>query len=91
MCHTVGVRTIRIIRDGCKHRVGAAHIREAIASAGEPILTDDDKLIYIGIDSRGVELEIAAVPDDTSPGGLAVIHAMPTYYRTKGADDELED
>ena len=40
-----------------------------------------DQLHYIGIDSRGLELEIIAVPDDHHPDGLAVIHAMPTSFR----------
>ncbi len=52
-----------------------------MTAAGVPELLDDDKLLYVGVDSRCVELEIVAVPDDKRPGGLAVIHAMPTHYR----------
>lgn len=48
--------------------------------AGEPTI-DGDALVYVGIDARGVELEIVAVPDDRNPEGLAVIHAMPTDFR----------
>lgn len=38
----------------------------------------DPKILFIGIDDRGMELEIVAV---VLPGQLLVIHAMPTHYR----------
>ena len=38
----------------------------------------DGQLLYVGQDDRGIELLIIAVPDNRDPGGLAVIHAMPT-------------
>ena len=40
-------------------------------------------MVYIGLDDRGVELEVVAVPDDKHDGGIAVIHAMPTELRRK--------
>lgn len=55
-----------------------------MAAAGVPELLEDGKLLYVGIDSRGIELEVVAIPDDKHPGGLAVIHAMPTHYRQEG-------
>jgi hypothetical protein len=39
------------------------------------------RITYIGVDDRGVELEINLVPDSRHPDGFAVIHAMPTDYR----------
>lgn len=72
---------IRITRPARKHRIGTARIREAMLAAGDPE-SDGDAKVYVGTDSRGVELEIVAVPDDRHPGGLAVIHAMPTQYRS---------
>ena len=72
---------IRSTRSARKHRVGSARIRDAMVHAGVPVELDGGKLLYIGTDEDGVELEIVAVPDDKRPGGLAVIHAMPTYYR----------
>ena len=81
MCDTLSSVAIRITPSARKHRIGAAHILEAMTAAGVPELLEDDKLLYVGADSRGVELEIVAVPDDKRPGGLAVIHAMPTHYR----------
>lgn len=83
MCHTVGA-AIRITRSARKHRVGAARIRKAMAAAGVPAMLEGGKLVYIGDDGRGVELEVVAIPDDKHPGELAVIHAMPTHYRKDG-------
>lgn len=40
-----------------------------------------DAYFYVGVNDRGVELEIIIVPDDKRPGGWAVIHAMPTNYK----------
>lgn len=70
-------------RDGRKHRVGMARVLAAMEDAGVPVPNGGDRLLYVGRDERGVELEIIAVPDNRRPGGLAVIHAMPTYYRWK--------
>ncbi|MBO0841152.1 MAG: hypothetical protein J2O49_10070 [Sciscionella sp.] len=50
-------------------------------NAGEPIaVSNTDQLIYVGADDRGVELLVIAVPDNRNPGGLTVIHAMPTAF-----------
>ncbi len=49
----------------------------------DPVSVQGDVMLYIGEDGRGVELEVATVPDHKSPGGQAVIHAMPTDYRRK--------
>ncbi|MDA8355753.1 MAG: hypothetical protein M0Z95_05555 [Actinomycetota bacterium] len=38
----------------------------------------DDRLVFVGIDDRGVELENIAVQ---LPGFLFVIHVMPTQFR----------
>ncbi len=87
LCVTLSNVAIRITRSARKHRIGAAHILEAMSAAGVPELMEGDKLLYIGADSRGVELEIVAVPDDKRPGGVAVIHAMPTQYRDRRSDE----
>jgi hypothetical protein len=72
--------TIRVVRSGRRRKVGNRRILEAMADAGEPVVIGD-QLHYVGTDSRGVEREVVAVPDDGKPGGLAVIHAMPTSFR----------
>ncbi len=55
-----------------------------MAAAGVPEILDDGKLLYVGIGSRGIELEVLAIPDDKHPGGLTVIHAVPTHNRQEG-------
>jgi hypothetical protein len=53
----------RITHSARKHRCNNRFILEAMAEAGEPTV-DGDALLYVGVDSRGVEIEIVAVPDD---------------------------
>lgn len=77
---------VRVVRSGRRHKVGNARILEAMVTAGEPVVIGD-QLHYLGVDGRGIELEIIAVPDDRRPGGLAVIHAMPTGLRA-GAEEQ---
>ena len=40
-------------------------------------------MVYIGLDDRGVELEVVVSPDDKHDGGIAVIHTMSTALRRK--------
>jgi hypothetical protein len=40
----------------------------------------DDRLIWLGPDERGVELEVVAI---RLPELLLVIHVMPTQYRER--------
>ena len=79
---------IRVVRSGRRHKVGVAHI-VAVMNAVSPIQVGD-QLLFVGVDDRGIELEIIAVPDDRNPETLAVIHAMPTEFR-KGQGDGEED
>lgn len=73
---------VRIARPARKHRIGNTRILEALAGA-TLIEQDGDMLIYLGIDNRGVEIEIGVVPDDRNPDAWTVIHAMPTQYRRR--------
>jgi hypothetical protein len=59
-------------------------------TAVDPIQVGD-QLMFVGVDDRGVELEIIAVPDDRNPETLAVIHAMPTEFRRGQGDGEKSD
>ena len=74
------MENVRVARSGRKHRIGVAHILEAMIDAGEPTI-DGDALVFIGRDGRGVELHIIAVPDDRREDGLTVIHCMPNEWR----------
>jgi hypothetical protein len=42
--------------------------------------TTDPKIRFVGVDERGVEIEVVAV---VLPSLLLVIHAMPTRYRER--------
>lgn len=73
---------MRVTRSARRHRIGNAHIHAALLSA---VLVDStgDQSLYVGMDDRGVELELILVPDDRYPGDFAVIHARPTAFRRK--------
>jgi hypothetical protein len=79
---------IRVVRSGRRHKVGVAHI-VAVMNAVNPVQVGD-QLLFVGVDDRGIELEIIAVPDDRNPETLAVIHAMPTDLRRGEGNDEEE-
>ena len=58
-----------------------------MVDAGEPVLVETEQgpqLHYVGSDDRGVQLHVIAVADNRNPGGLAVIHAMPTSFTERG-------
>ena len=77
---------IRVVRSGRRHKVGVAHI-VAVMNTVNPVQVGD-QLLFVGVDDRGIELEIIAVPDDRNPETLAVIHAMPTDLRKGDGDGE---
>lgn len=56
------------MRSGSRHKLGNHRIIEVMADAGEPSVVGD-QLHYVGTDSRGVEPEVIAVPDDRQPRG----------------------
>ncbi|GAA1524555.1 hypothetical protein BJ978_000453 [Agromyces terreus] len=70
---------IRIARSARRHRVGVRHM---IAALAHEVARSEggDAVRVIGIDDRGVELELVLVPDDRRDG-WTIIHAMPTAYR----------
>lgn len=59
----------------CPRRLGERRRALGYPSA---IVDRDDRLLFTGIDDRGVELEIIAVP---LPTFLNIIHVMPTQFR----------
>jgi hypothetical protein len=78
------VEEVRFAQSARKHRIGKAHVLAALETAGDPIVVPapsadlDDRLVFIGVDDRGVELEVIAVKLQTF---LYVIHVMPTQFR----------
>ncbi len=73
---------VRITGSARKHLLTKARISQALANQTNSVTIEhpgtDPKILFIGIDDRGMELEIVAV---VLPGQLLVIHAMPTHYR----------
>lgn len=86
MSDRIDVTKVRFAQAARKHRIGKAHARAALENAGDPVVapaTDgqsDDRLIFIGTDDRGVELEVIAIQ---LPDYLFVIHVMPYDFRRK--------
>ncbi len=79
---------VKLTQAARKHRVGAARIL-AVVNSAKPTLVPadsddlDDRLLWVGVDDRGVELEVIGIDQD---GRLLIIHAMPTHYRNRRAD-----
>ena len=75
---------VRFTQAARKHRIGKGHALAAMHEAGEPTKIpasagcSDDRLVFVGRDDRGVELEVIAV---AMPDYLLVLHVMPTLYR----------
>jgi hypothetical protein len=80
MTHWKGDMKVRVAPCARKHRISRTRILAAMASSGPPQLLGD-RLLYIGVDDRGVELEVIGVADDKERVDLVVIHAMPTRWR----------
>jgi len=74
----------RIVSGARKHGLSRRRIEQALDghSLAETILggSTDPKICFVGLDERGVEIEVVAV---VLPGLLLVIHAMPTEFRER--------
>jgi hypothetical protein len=73
---------VRITGSARKHGINSGRIRAAIENAVLDSV-DGDYALYIGVDDRGIELEIGIVPDDRFADQYAAIHCMPTEWRRK--------
>ena len=75
-------RVIRWYRSARRHRIGKARALYVIASTEAVDVpateTADARLVWIGRDDRGIELEIVALDLDDA---VVVIHVMPTSLR----------
>ena len=73
---------IRFTKSARKHRIGKGRALYVIENYSPGYvhgrLNTKDKLIWVGIDDRGLELEIVAVAGNDY---LLVIHVMPTIFR----------
>ncbi len=75
---------VKITSGARKHGISRKRIEQALInqsfSATLSIAGSDPKVVYLGNDDKGMEIEIIAV---VLPGLLLVIHAMPTHYRRR--------
>ncbi|MGH3098296.1 MAG: hypothetical protein ACRDMV_20115 [Streptosporangiales bacterium] len=76
---------VKLTQSARRRRIGVARVIEAMNDAGEPTLiqaTDeyDERLLFVGHDHTGLELEILAIEQ---PDRLLVIHVMPTEWRNR--------
>lgn len=80
---------IRFAQAARRHRIGRASVRFVMARAAPVAATTaqgSPAWLWVGVDERGRELEIAAVQtqSDRDPEPvLLVIHVMPIHYRRK--------
>lgn len=79
------MRRVKFTQSARKHRIGKAHVLAAMDAAGEPEVIPaegdlDERLLWIGEDDRGVELEVIGID---LPDYLLIIHVMPTAYRRR--------
>lgn len=84
MAHNIEPAEIRFTQSARKHRIGKARALYVIENyqpmeVGDP-KTGDQNLRWIGVDDKGLELEIIAV---VTPEYLLVIHVMPYRFRRK--------
>ena len=83
LCHNKRMdRQLRWYRSARRHRIGKAHAMHVINSVNpehvDATATADARLVWIGNDDRGIELEIVALDLDEA---VVVIHVMPTELR----------
>lgn len=73
---------VKVASSARKHGISRSRIQQALNeqtfAATIPDTGSDPKIVHIGTDERGVEIELIAV---VLPSMLLIIHAMPTHYR----------
>ena len=79
---------IRFTRDARKHKIGQARALFVIEN-NEPmqmpgLFKNEMKLTWIGIDDRGLELEVIGIDDEYE---IFIIHVMPTVFIRRGRDE----
>lgn len=76
---------IRFTRSARKHRIGKLRALEVISNHEPREIKDErgNRLLWIGQDQRGLELEIVGIELDEA---ILIIHVMPFRYRRKGGE-----
>ncbi len=77
-------KNIRFTSDARKHKIGAAHARfvvensVAVRTPGQNEF--EHRLFWVGVDNRGLELEIAGIEFEDE---ILIIHVMPMNFRRR--------
>ena len=83
------MKDIRFTSDARKHKIGAAHARFVVENnVAERTPGQNEferRLFWVGIDDRGLELEIAGVEFEDE---ILIIHVMPTNFRRRGRNEQ---
>lgn len=82
MAHN-GCVVVRFTQSARKHRIGRAHALHVMDTSEPTVLEESDqprRLVWLGADDRGIELEIVAIE---TPDYLLVIHVMPHDLRRR--------
>ena len=83
------MKDIRFTSDARKHKIGAAHARFVVennVAERTPGQNEfEHRLFWVGIDDRGLELEIAGVEFDDE---ILIIHVVPTNFRRRGRNEQ---
>ncbi|HUR51108.1 MAG TPA: hypothetical protein VMZ11_03185 [Mycobacteriales bacterium] len=73
---------VRFSQSARRHRIGKAHALHVMSTSEPEVIASDDsprvRLLWIGQDDRGLDLEILAIVE---PEYLLVIHVMPHHFR----------
>jgi len=81
-------KNIRFTSNARKHKIGAAHAKfviennVAIRTQGQNEF--EHRLFWVGVDDRGLELEIAGIEFEDE---ILVIHVMPMNFRRRGENE----
>jgi hypothetical protein len=81
-------KNIRFTSNARKHKIGAAHAKfviennVAIRTQGQNEF--EHRLFWVGVDERGLELEIAGIEFEDE---ILVIHVMPMNFRRRGENE----
>ena len=81
-------KNIRFTSDARKHKIGAAHARfviensVAVRTPGQNEF--EHRLFWVGVDNRGLELEIAGIEFEDE---ILIIHVMPMNFRRRREND----
>ena len=83
------MKDIRFTSDARKHKIGAAHARFVVennVAERTPGQNEfEHRLFWVGINDRGLELEIAGVEFEDE---ILIIHVMPTNFRRRGRNEQ---